>query len=215
LDSRHATDSVRIKRRSFLDSLHRRQRNAKLTGCSLLNYYYLAYCSQPAGQRMLYRHLRRHPCRSIVEVGLGTAERTQRLMRVARRFSSAETIRYTGIDLFEARPQPNTGLKLKEAHQRLHVPGFKVQLVPGDPLSALGRMANTLREIDLLVISADQDAESLAKAWYYVPRMLHSQTSVLWERVDTEAQGRGFQVLSRVDVDRLAEASSRTMRRAG
>ena len=187
-----------------------------MTGCSLLNYYYLAYCSQPAGQRMLYRYLRRNPCRSIVEVGLGTAERTQRLMRVARRFSPTDTIRYTGIDLFEARSQRSTGLTLKEAHQRLHhVSGFKIQLVPGDPLSALSRTANNLREIDLLIISADQDADSLAKAWYYVPRMLHSKSCVLWERASSEPQTSSFQTLSRVDVDRLAETSSRAMRRAG
>jgi predicted O-methyltransferase YrrM len=183
---------------------HQPQRNATLSGCSLLNYYYWAYLAQPAGDRKLYRLLRQHPSRSIVELGVGRGERTRRMLEVARRFTPSETLRYTGIDLFEARVEPATGLKLKEAHQRLHLPGVKVQLVPGDPFSALSRTANNLRDTDLVIIRADQDSESVSRAWYYVPRMLHAQSLVLWEQAAADSPATTYQTLSRVDVDRLA-----------
>jgi hypothetical protein len=163
----------------------------------------------------LYRILRRNPCRSIVEMGIGRGERTLRLLRVARRFCPSETLRYTGIDLFESRPQAGGGLKLKEAHQRLQLPGVKVQLAPGDPFSALSRMANNLRDTDLLIIGTDQNPDSVARAWYYVPRMLHAQSLVLWEQDGPSPGSKLFRTLSRVDVDRLAESSSRKHRRAG
>ena len=59
----------------------------------------------------------------------------------------------------------------------------KIQVIPGDPLSALARSANGLQSTDLLVIAADQDTQSLANAWFYVPRMLHDKSLVLLEDV--------------------------------
>lgn len=205
-----------LKNGLSLDSFHRRQRNAKLSGCSLLNYLYLAYFSQPVSERQLYRHLRSTPCHSIVEVGVGQATRTQRLLQVARRFNATESIRYTGIDLFEARPADAPGLKLKEAHQRLQLAGVRTLLVPGDPFSALSRVANSLRETDLLIIGADQDPESVSRAWFYVPRVLRSTAKVFWQQPAAESQGGGeYRVLTKSDVDRLAESSGRNLRRAG
>jgi hypothetical protein len=85
--------------------------------------------------------------------------------------------------LFEAREARHPGLTLKEAYTQLRPLGAKVQLVPGDPFSALARVANSSVGTQLLIISADQDAASLARAWFYVPRMLAEQSQVFVEEL--------------------------------
>ncbi len=177
---------------------------------SFFRYVYLAYFSQPAGERFLYRGLRRWGCRSIVELGLGTGQRTERLLEQAERAAGGEKIRYTGIDLFEAREADSPGMTLKQAHQRFQGSQRRVQLAPGDPQMALSRLANTLLDTDLLLIQADQAGEALALAWYYVPRMLHEGSRVFVERV-TE-RGSVYDPLSLVQVQQFAEQAQRTMR---
>jgi hypothetical protein len=88
-------------------------------------------------------------------------------------------IRYTGIDLFETRePGDESGLTLKRAFQLLRTTGARIRLIPGDPFTALSRAANLLGATDLLVVSADHDPDSLARAWYFVPRMLDAHSRV-------------------------------------
>jgi hypothetical protein len=168
----------------------------------LLRSLYLSYFSKPKGFRPLYRAIRKRPPTKIVELGIGTAERTLRMLELCE--AGSETS-YTGIDLFEARGEgAGPGLSLKAAHTKLAATGVKVRLVPGDPFSALARSANALSGQDLILISADQDREALARAWFYVPRMMHPGTFVLLEElVDGEP------VLSQlllVDVETLAQA---------
>ena len=69
-------------------------------------------------------------------------------------------------------------MSLKQAFAALRQPEVKVQLVPGDPNMALRRVANSLTGTDLLLIAADQDRDSLAAAWTWVPRMLTATSLV-------------------------------------
>ena len=108
---------------------------------SHLKYACLAYLSQPSADRIIYRAIRRHQVHSIVELGVGDARRAQRMIRVAKQFSPAETIRYTGIDLFETRPVGQPQIKLKVAYMEFKRLTPCVQLAPGDPYLALARTA--------------------------------------------------------------------------
>lgn len=146
---------------------------------------YLCYLSKPEGLRPLYRLLckrrKKSPVRKITELGVGTAERTLRLWELCPPTDDAV---YTGIDLFEARAAADgAGLTLKDAHKKLAATGMKIRLVPGDPYSALARSANSLADQDLILIAADQDRASLARAWFYVPRMMHESTLVYEEEL--------------------------------
>jgi len=152
-----------------------------------LKYLYLAYFSDPSAERPLYRAIRRRQVRTIVELGVGMGNRSARLIEVAQRYHAPREVCYTGIDQFEARSSSVTpGMTLKRAHRTLKALGAKIQLVPGDPWMALSRTANTLTGTDLFVVSADQDAESLARAWFYVPRMLHENSQVFVEEMNTQ-----------------------------
>jgi hypothetical protein len=168
----------------------------------LLRSLYLSYLSKPRGYRPLYRAIWQRPPTKIVELGIGTAERTLRMLELCE--AGSET-NYTGIDLFEARGEADgPGLSLKAAHTKLAATGAKVRLVPGDPFSALSRSANALTGQDLILVSADQDRESLSRAWFYVPRMMHPGTFVLLEEV-VNGEPVLLQLLL-VDVEMLAQA---------
>lgn len=150
-----------------------------------LRYLYLAYFSHPKAERNLYRLIRRRKIRRLAELGIGVGLRSARMIETAQNATSNGVIRFTGVDLFEARPsQGAAGLPLKEAYRRLKATGIQPQLVPGDPCSALARVANGLAGTELVVISADQDPDSLAQAWFYLPRLLTPDSLVFCEEAD-------------------------------
>ncbi len=123
----------------------------------MLRYYYLTWLSQPAADRPLYKLLASRTVHSLVELGIGTGLRTQRMFELAVKDCHAKNpLRYTGIDLFESRPASQPGRTLREAHAQLKTPRVQLKLVPGDPLSALSRVANSLANTDLIVIGQDQ-----------------------------------------------------------
>lgn len=148
---------------------------------SLLRSSYLLYFSQPAAERTLYRAIQAQPIRSIVELGIDLAGRTPRLLEVAGWRRECLPLSYTGIDLFEARAKNQPGTSLKAAFAQLRLPTVQARLVPGDPAAALERVANSLAGTDLVLIAADQEPDSLARAWPWLPRMLKRDSQVYWE----------------------------------
>ena len=132
------------------------------------------------------------------------------MLEIAGIHHAAAEIHYTGIDLFETRkPGDGPGLKLKQAFQLLRPTGARIRLIPGDPLTALSGAANLLAATDLLVVSADHDPDSLAKAWYFVPRMLHAQSRVFWaEAAGADGSSRLREVEPR-EIDQLVYAVRR------
>jgi len=173
-----------------------------LNKTSFVKFAILSLLSRPAHERVIYRMIRQIRAMSIVELGVQGGVGSQRIIAAALRFSPADEIRYTGIDLFEARPSDVPGLRLKEAHRTLKQQGVHVHLIPGDPFSALARSANTLTGTDLIIIRADQDPEAMQRSWFYVPRMLHERSVVLRETVSGR-QPR-FDVLSHSAIERSA-----------
>lgn len=180
---------------------------------ALIRSTWLLYFSQPANDRALFKAVKGRAIRSVIEFGVGDGVRTTRLLEVLSWRAENLPLRYTGIDLFEARPAGKNGLTLKQAFATIRAPEVKVQLVPGSPLDALSRCANTLSETDLIIISADQQAADLEKAWKFVPRTLHDNSLILRE----QPAGSGktvFQVLPVAEVHRLARESTKLTRRA-
>lgn len=180
----------------------------------LLRSSYLLYFSQPAGDRILWKAISKRGVRSIVELGIGFSGRTKRLLEVAAWKEDAQPLRYTGIDLFEARPAGKPGMSLKEAYAEFRVPDVKIQLVPGDPNMALRRVANSLTDTDLLLVSLNQDRDSLAAAWNWVPRMLTERSLVFLEKPGPKAGSTTWKQLSVEEVKKLAASAGRSLRRA-
>ena len=132
-----------------------------MSAIRLIRYLHLAYFSKPVAERVIFRKIRKLRAGNLVVIGLDDCQLALKMTRLARQYTKRPRVRFTGIDLFEMRPDGATGLPLKQAHRMLQVPGARTQLVPGDPFTALARSANSLQESDLMVIRADQ----LARRW--------------------------------------------------
>ncbi|MCE9548435.1 MAG: hypothetical protein K8T25_23415 [Planctomycetia bacterium] len=184
-----------------------------MSAASLVKYLYFAHASRPRAERSLFRLIRRHSVSSIIELGIGSGRRAVRMIQVAQRYTRLGGVSYTGIDLFEARPAGVEGPTLKQVHKLLSQTGARVRLVPGDPLSALSRTANELTGTDLVVVGLDQDLDSVGRAWFYVPRLLHPGSKMVVEQAgaDPKADHR----YDPVSLDRIKElAKQHAPRRA-
>jgi hypothetical protein len=174
-----------------------------------LRFLYLSYLSKPATDRAVYRVIRKQRFRKIVELGIRTGQRAARMIEVARLQFPPNQIHYTGIDLFEARGSSDGPVTtLKGAYRRLARTGARVQLLPGDPFVALARAANTLGGSQLVLISAGHEPDSLARAWFYVPRMLSKDAYVLIEGASGPEGELAIRRVAREQIDRLADAAS-------
>jgi len=135
------------------------------------------------------------------------------MIEVARLNAPVGDAGYTGIDLFEARNDATgRNLTLRTAHRLLRPTDARIRLVPGDPFTALSRVANTLTGTELVVISAGHDPASLARAWFYVPRMLAGDSLVLIEEPCGPEGELAVRSIARDEIDRLARSA--TLRRA-
>jgi SAM-dependent methyltransferase len=173
-----------------------------------LRLQYLTRFSKPASDRVLYRSILHQPVRRILELGIGTGQRAVRMLELAGLDLSAGSIAYTGVDLFEARTAMNgPGITLKMAYRLLRSTGATIRLLPGDPFSALARCANELGCFDFVVISAWHDTQSLARSWFYLPRMLHANSRIFLEQGRSDAGE--FREMSPADVQNLAGAATR------
>ncbi|MBI3836767.1 MAG: hypothetical protein HY288_02380 [Planctomycetia bacterium] len=177
---------------------------------SRLKHLYFAYFSKPTSDRVIYRAIRRRRVRKILEIGIGKASRALRMIELAQRGASGDTIRYVAIDPFETRrPEAGPGLVLKEAHRLLKSTSAQVQLIPGDPSAALARAANALQNMDLVVVSSDYDEQSLADVWFYLPRMLHAGSQVYLESRPSLAADKTLCLLARAEIEARAGAKGR------
>ena len=170
---------------------------------------YNSYLSQPPSDRLVFKAICRIRARRIIECGIGTTQRARRIIATAQLVSPNHEIHYTGIDSFEARTSADgPGVSLKLAHRRLSATGARVKLIPGDPLSAFARMANTLGNTDILLISARQNPSEMAAAWFFVPRILHAGSVVLQEK----ALSGGQMSLKSISLEEIAKRASQTRR---
>jgi hypothetical protein len=131
------------------------------------------------------------------------------MVRLAERYAAGEAVRYAAIDLFEARPADQQRLSLKEAHRLLKSTAAQAQLIPGEPATALARMANSLANVDLVLIAFSNSDASLEGAWFYVPRMLHGGSTVFRETADPSTGAGVPQVVEHGDIQSRAAAGRR------
>jgi hypothetical protein len=178
-----------------------------VAGLGRLRLFYVLHLSKPASDRLVYREIRRSKARKVVELGLGAGLRALTIIEILREFHEAREIHYTGIDLFEARPAADPGISLREAHCLLKPTGARIQLAPGNAGEALARIANSISQVDALIISGNIPPEQLSHAWFYLPRMIHPGTQVFQETV--VGGGTSTRLLDVEEVERLAGQGDR------
>lgn len=148
---------------------------------STLKFWYWSLLAKPVADRALYKLVKRERPTRIVELGIGSVERTVRLLALAEKFAPGVERSYTGLDWFEERRPELPKLSLKAMHKTLHDTGAKSRIMPGGPTMALSMLANSLVGSQLVLISQMASDELLAPVWFYLPRMCDAKTIVLRE----------------------------------
>lgn len=178
-----------------------------------LHRLWLTRFSQPAGERVIHRHVLRIGAARVLELGLGTLVRTERLLTAAAsRPAAATPVHYVGLDRFEGRAAGDPpGVSLKQAHQRLHKLA-KVQLVPGTIDTSLSRVCNHLGTFDLVLVSADTDERHLERCWFFLQRLVTPTTTIFVQPQPAAA----WTTITKARVDELAAKTIQpALRRAG
>ena len=170
---------------------------------SAFKYFQMTWLNKPVSDRLIYKMIKRRNVSSIVEIGMGDGCRCCKMLAVAQKFNGDSRIKYTGVDLFDAREEDKTPLKLIEMHRKLNAIDAKTQLVPGDLASALPRIANAHVRTDMVIISAGFKDEDLEATQMFLPRMLHPSSVVLIQDYEDEE----FYVHSRLEIEKMAAES--------
>ena len=147
---------------------------------------------KPVEERVLMKYLLEHDVERLLEIGVGTLERTERPLGTG----SSRPVRYVGIDPFESRlPSDPPGVSLKEAHRRL-TKQAQVQLVPGPVDATLARVCNHIGVFDMAIVASGLDDRSLERVWFFVRRLVRPTSAVFRQT----AEGKWTQ-LSRDELD--------------
>ena len=182
-----------------------------MAAANWFRYTYLARLSKPKGDRELYRLIKRQQACRIIEIGMGDTSRAVSMIQVAQRFAGDKKVWYTGIDLFEARPEGQSAISLKEAYRILRATEAGIRLVPGTPARSLSSAANAHPNTDLIVIGPGVAEDELHGAWFYMPRMLHENSTILSEQHAADGQV-SFNSITRTQI--AERAARESMRRA-
>ena len=147
---------------------------------SWLQKLYWSHLGKPVTERSLLRYLVHHEVSSILEIGVGNCQRMRRIAKLVQAPEGTDAIRYIGTDEFEAANDDLAHLSLKQAHQIAGSLHFKASLIPGDPMSALPRVAHKMGASDLIIINGHVDPEqpenSQIASWFN--RLAHADSKV-------------------------------------
>ena len=151
--------------------------------------FYWRYLSKPAGERALFLHVLENPVSSILELGLGDGERFARVIPLCSKPEGVSQIRYAAVDPFESAPAGTPHLPLKTAHRKLAELGVKANLIPGDTIAAIARVANMVLPSDLVIVdgrwSSDDEISQAIHQW--LPRLCHNQSTIFARNSDSDA----------------------------
>lgn len=141
---------------------------------------YWRYLSKPVTERPLFLHVLESPVSSILEIGLGDGERFGRVIPLCQKPEGITQIRYAGVDPFESANDGTKHLPLKIAHKRLAELGVKANLVPGDTVAAVARVANVILPSDLIIVDghwgSGNDVDQAIQKW--LPRLCHDRSAI-------------------------------------
>ncbi|MCU0710480.1 MAG: hypothetical protein MUC43_00375 [Pirellula sp.] len=171
--------------------------------------FYWRYLAKPAGERALFLHVLENPVASILEIGLGDGERFARVIPLCIKPEGISQIRYAGVDPFESASAGTPHLPLKTAHRKLAELGVKANLIPGDTIAAIARVANVVLPSDLVIVdgrwnSGDEISQAIHQ---WLPRLCHDRSTIFARNSDSEAFAKQTLPATVVSSDSLRRAA--------
>jgi hypothetical protein len=156
---------------------------------SWLQKLYWRHLSKPVAYRALYDFLIQHPIASILEIGIGDAQRLQQVLSLVTVPPNVAQLRYVGVDLFESGNPSDGHKRLKDVHRMLAEKNIKAHLIPGDAASSLARVVHTVLPSDLLIIDNgwQEDSSNGAALAQWLPRLTHAQSTIFARQNRSEA----------------------------
>ena len=174
----------------------------------------LFYFSKPVEDRIIYRTLKELNAHRILEIAIHKGVRSQKMIELATELcGEPEKVHFYGIDPFEGRtPADGPGISLRKAHHLLKATGAQIRLTPGEPCMALMRSANSMKDIDLVII----DTPKLA--WFetgckYLPRILAENARILVGKRRSAKSPPEYKILTPDQITKLVERSDKKNRR--
>jgi hypothetical protein len=180
------TDATHLTSASFQHFEAKSEEN--MSRLSWTKRFYWRYLSKPATERALFLHVLENPVSSILELGLGNGDRFARVIPLCSKPDGVTQIRYAGVDLFESAPPGTPHLPLKTAHRKLAELGVKANLIPGDTIAAIARVANVVLPSDLVIVdgrwnSGDEISQAIQQ---WLPRLCHDHSTIFARNNDSE-----------------------------
>lgn len=126
--------------------------------------------------------------RKIMEIGTWTGDRALTMIRLAKRYHSAQDIDYYGFDLFGSMTEERFVEEIskwpptqQEAYQKLHATGVSVHLFQGNTMEVLPEVAANLPKMDLIFIDGGHSLATIANDWKYGSQLMHAGTVVIFD----------------------------------
>lgn len=124
----------------------------------------------------------------IMEIGVWKGERAKKMIELAKRYNTADSIHYYGFDLFETMDEEKYNKEVSKQppsmdtiEEKLKVTGAHIHLFKGDTTKTLPDAASNLPEMDLVFIDGGHSLETIANDWQYVSTMLGSGSTVIFD----------------------------------
>jgi len=136
----------------------------------------------------LFAEVKKVRPKNIMEIGVWTGERARKMIGVASRFHPKGSLHYYGFDLFESMDnekftkevskQPPT---IKIVEEKLKKTRANIHLYKGDTVMVLPDQEATLPKMDIVFIDGGHSLETIANDWFYVSKLLHQGSVVIFD----------------------------------
>jgi len=149
---------------------------------------FLRFKSIPKRYDQLFDEVRNVKPANIMEIGVWKGERAKKMIELAKRYNTSDSIHYYGFDLFEIMDEEKYSKEMskqppsiKAIEDKLGDMGAHIHLFKGDTTQTLPNVVSDLPKMDLVFIDGGHSLETIENDWLYVSKLLKSGSMVIFD----------------------------------